>query len=410
MKIQCQIEVINRLHSALNLRNNGKYLKSTLALGKEPKSETEYFILHFSSLNKTGTKYRVKSIKQVFVKYINEGKSTIRFEEPPYDLCIKSESIQLKCFMKLLRSCITGDEKALHLSPLSSLSVTAKDNAPVKLVISDRSQFPAKGLPRTLQSLYLSGLKLCNFRRDILLLKHLAVLDLSNNEIEKLPPEFGRMANLSELHLANNQLGVRGVVDWRWLLGPQITKTLKLLDLTSNKLGHLPKAIWKLEKLVTLKANDNMISRLPATIGRISTLRYFTISSNELQSLPCSLMQCRLEYIDISSNKFDNKQNNSTSDQYSPWQFYVGSLVHLSAKIILKHKIHYASNIIPWTLVEFLDNANMCVCGAPVVNYTHSINKEYDLKDYFRTVVFNNNLSVVEFECYFCSPKCFLKN
>lgn len=195
MKLQCNVEVINRLHSSLNVRSSGKYVKSTLALGKEPKAETDYFILHFSTVNKSGTKYRVKCIKQVFVKCINDGKTTIRFEEPPHDLCIKSEAIQLKCFMRLLKSCIAGDAKAIPLHTLSNISVTAKVIAPTKLVIRDRSEFPPQGLPRTLQSLHISGLKLCNFRREILLLKHLTVLDISNNEIEKLPLEFGKLSD-----------------------------------------------------------------------------------------------------------------------------------------------------------------------------------------------------------------------
>lgn len=203
MKLQCFIDVVNRLDS---MRNSGRYLKSTLAVGKEPKSDTEYFILHFSSVNRNGTKYSVKFIKQVFVKCINEGKATIRFEEPPQDLCIKSETIQLKCFMKILKSCITGDTKNLKLGILSNISITAKDNAPTKLVIRDRSEFPPKGLPRTLESLNISGLKLCNFRRDILLLKLLTVLDLSNNEIEKIPPEFGKLSNFYSIVTFKNYI------------------------------------------------------------------------------------------------------------------------------------------------------------------------------------------------------------
>lgn len=197
MKLQCQVEVINRKHSALNLSKNGKYLKSTLALGKEPKDETEYFILHFSSVNKSGAKYRVKSIKQVFVKCINEGKATIRIEEPPHDLCIKSETIQLKCFMRLLKSCLTGDTEYVKLAPLATLSITHKDTAPTKLVIRHRSEFPIKGLPRTLETLFINSLGLCNFRRDILLLKQLVVLDLSNNAIEKIPPELGKKLKIT---------------------------------------------------------------------------------------------------------------------------------------------------------------------------------------------------------------------
>lgn len=196
MKLQCNVEIVNRLHSNINIRSSGKYLKSTLALCKEPKCATEYFIIHFSTVNKTGTKYKVKGLKQVFVKCLNEGKATLRFEEPPHDLCIKSEAIQLKCFMRLLKSCITGDTKGLQLTNLSNICVIAKDNAPTKLVVRDRSEFPTKGLPRTLESLYLSGLKLCNFRRDILLLRQLVLLDLSNNEIEKIPAEFGKSLKL----------------------------------------------------------------------------------------------------------------------------------------------------------------------------------------------------------------------
>ncbi|XP_053611872.1 leucine-rich repeat protein 1 [Plodia interpunctella] len=407
MKLQCQIEIINRLHVNLNIKCSGKYLKSTLALGKELKCD-EYFIIHFSSVNKTGTKYKIKNIKQVFVKCINEGKATIRFEDPPHDLCIKCEAIQLKCFIRLLKSCITGDTKNIQLSSLSNISVTSKDNAPTKLVIHDRGEFPSKGFPRTLQSLQISGLKLCNFRRDILLLRQLVVLDLSNNEIEKIPPEFGRMPTLCELNLSNNQLGSKGEIDWRWLLGPQLSNMLKLLDLSGNKLKELPKSIWKLHKMVTLKLDDNMLTKLPSTLGRISTLRYLTISKNSLGSLPCSLMQCRLEYIDLSANQFHHKNVTPQWNKHSPWEYYIGNLVHLSSKVVLKNKIFYAPNIIPWTLVQFLDNSNMCVCGTPVVNDMFYINKKYELKDFFRVVVFDNNLSsTVDFECYFCSPQCF---
>ncbi|XP_026493268.1 leucine-rich repeat protein 1 [Vanessa tameamea] len=410
MKLQCQIEVINRVHSSLNIRSNGKYLKSTLALGKEPKNENEYFILHFSSNNKNGTKYKLKSIKQVFVKCINEGKATIRFEEPPHDLCIKCEVIQLKSFMRLLKSCITGDTKDLKLSNLSSLAITANNIAPTKLTIHDRSEFPAKGLPRTLESLHIVGLKLCNFRRDILLLSHLVVLDLSNNEIEKIPPEFGRLPSISELYLANNCLGVKDQIDWRWLLGVQITKKLKLLDLSGNKIKELPKSIWKLQNLITLKIDNNNLKRLPASLGRINTLRYLTVSQNSLQSLPCGLMQCRLDYIDLSANMFVPGNGTLKTGNYSQWEFYVNSLVHIASKVVLNKKLFYAPNIIPRTLVELLDNANICVCGKSVLNHSYFIIKEFQLKDLYRVVVFNNNHScAVGFECYFCSPKCFMK-
>lgn len=35
------------------------------------------------------------------------------------------------------------------------------------------------------------------------------------------------MANLAELHLANNKLGIKGEIDWRWLLRLQVINCSK---------------------------------------------------------------------------------------------------------------------------------------------------------------------------------------
>ncbi|XP_047505768.1 leucine-rich repeat protein 1 isoform X1 [Pieris napi] len=410
MKLICKIEVVNRAHNNLNIRSNGKYIKSTLALSKEPKNSTEYCMFHFSSVNKSGIKYKVKCIKQVFVKCLNEGKITIRFSEPPHDLCVKSEVLQLKSFLNLLKSCITGNVKNLKVSNLSSVGVTALDNAPTKLTILTRNDIPSKGFPRTLESLYMAGLKLCNFRRDILVLRRLTVLDLSNNEIEKIPYEFARMPNLNELYLTNNSLGTLESVDWRWLLGPQITKTLKLLDLCGNKLKVLPRNIWKLHNLVTLKLDNNLLERLPASLGRMRKLRYLTLSHNYLQYLPCSVMQCRLDQLDISHNNLQNPETLQKPISLQ-WDFCVGRLLDIAAKVVLRNNMYYAPNVIPFTLVETLDGANTCVCGKPVLNNVFLI-KQFDSRDCFSTVtVINNNVnSAINFQCYFCSSKCLRVN
>lgn len=121
-------------------------------------------------------------------------------------------------------------------------------------------------------------------------------------------------------------------------------------------------------------------------------------------------MQCNLEYIDLSSNNFVQHGGGKKTADTKPWDFYVNSLLHISAKVVLNNKFFYASNIIPWTLVDFLDNANMCICGKPVLNDSYFVIKEYQLKDLYRVVVFNNNNTcAIGFECFFCSPKCFIK-
>lgn len=146
-----------------------------------------------------------------------------------------------------------------------------------------------------------------------------------------------------------------------------------------------------------------------------SICRYLTISNNQLSSLPCSLMQCRLEHIDLSSNTFHIRQEVAKQDSQSHWDVYVSNLVHIASKVVLKNKLYYAPHLIPWTLIEFLDNAHTCVCGAPVVNDILHVDKAFDLKEFFRVVVFDSvtspglasSSSKVNFECYFCSPRCF---
>lgn len=194
MRLQCQVEVVNHSHATMNMHSK-KHKNAELALGKGPKDDKDYFIILFSSTIKTGFKYKVKDIKRVLVKFWKKGKVTICFKEPPHDLLIKSEALQLKCFLNFLKACLSGGERAKDVPPLSSIGVISKTRVPTKLIIKDRSEFPTKGLPRTLESLYMVGLSLSNFRNDILRVRHLAILDLSNNEISGIPKDLGKHPN-----------------------------------------------------------------------------------------------------------------------------------------------------------------------------------------------------------------------
>lgn len=119
-------------------------------------------------------------------------------------------------------------------------------------------------------------------------------------------------------------------------------------------------------------------------------------------------MQCRLDQLDLSHNNLLNQEIQQSL--LLKWDFPVNSLLDLAARVVLKNNIYYAPNIIPWTLVETLDNANLCVCSRPVLNNVFII-KQFQSRDCFRMVtVLNNNVnSAINFECYFCSSKCLLK-
>lgn len=103
-----------------------------------------------------------------------------------------------------------------------------------KLVIKKDSEYPVlKGFPKTLEELSILGLNKKSFDRQILNLKFLKVLNLSNNQISSLPKEVGCLQHLQELILAHNFLG-KSQSDWRWINQPEIKKNLRLLDIRSN--------------------------------------------------------------------------------------------------------------------------------------------------------------------------------
>lgn len=135
--------------------------------------------------------------------------------------------------------------------------------------------------------------------------------------------------------------------------------------------------------------------------------RYFSVSQNELASLPYQLTQCRLEELDISSNEFLHRTIPNIVNTPTLKNCSMENLVNIASKVVLKYKLFYDRKTIPWTLVEFLDNANVCICGMPVLN-TDLIKIPFELKDYFNMII-SNVSTTVYFECYFCSPFCHRK-
>jgi len=81
--------------------------------------------------------------------------------------------------------------------------------------------------------------------------------------------------------------------------------SLQKLDLEGNKLTTLPKSISKLTSLQELKLWDNQLSTLPESIGQLSSLKLLRLESNQLTTLPESFSQLKsLENISLSNNNW----------------------------------------------------------------------------------------------------------
>ncbi|XP_064081682.1 E3 ubiquitin-protein ligase LRSAM1-like [Macrobrachium nipponense] len=121
------------------------------------------------------------------------------------------------------------------------------------------------------------------------------VYDLTDCYIVELPPDTFVMCKLlqkTSLLLRNNNLSSLEK-------GGKLHElcSLELLDLSNNKLSHLPESISKLKKLKVLKLSNNKIKTLPHSFSELRNLQELYLSSNRLSKVPtciCALPNLRV--------------------------------------------------------------------------------------------------------------------
>lgn len=239
MKLLCETVVQYRLAAASATAARAQ--KSTLALGQHPpdKENAELFMILFTPNNKMGMRYKVSNnLEKVFVKFVDQGKATISLKQPPHDVQIRCDAVQLKCFLQALKLAMAGKSTSkLGLGTLVTMPIPQSSHPITKLVVRSRSDYPLRGIPKSLKTLIVNGIQRCRFDSQILFLKNLTTLDLRDNAIEEIPKQLGQM-RLLLLDMSMNHLG-SGKETWKWLDGAPIQETLQHLVLSSNQVRKL---------------------------------------------------------------------------------------------------------------------------------------------------------------------------
>lgn len=127
--------------------------------------------------------------------------------------------------------------------------------------------------------LTLSNMGITVFPKCILKLTNVDELDLSRNQIQKLPDNIGNFLSL------------------RWL------------DLHSNKLESVPESIGNLVGLTHLNLSNNRLisAGLPSTLGLLTSLRSLNLGMNQLDTLPTTMMGLdSLQELGLYDNLFIN--------------------------------------------------------------------------------------------------------
>ncbi|KAK5607767.1 hypothetical protein CRENBAI_012213 [Crenichthys baileyi] len=130
-------------------------------------------------------------------------------------------------------------------------------------------------------------------------LTNLADVDLSCNDLTRVPEGLYSLSSLKRLNLSSNQISELSLCIDQWT-------QLETLNLSRNQLTSLPSAICKLSKLKKLYVNSNKLDfdGLPPGVSKLANLTEFMAANNNLELIPEGLCRCdKLKKLVLNKNR-----------------------------------------------------------------------------------------------------------
>ncbi|XP_069118206.1 leucine-rich repeat-containing protein 57-like [Argopecten irradians] len=128
------------------------------------------------------------------------------------------------------------------------------------------------------------------------LTKNLRTLDLSENKIPFIPPVIGTFSVLKNINLSKNRLESLPAEFGN-------LKKLESLSLENNCLTSLPESLSKLTGLRTLNLSDNRLKLFPKQVCALRQLDALDLSKNKITVLPDDLEQCQAIELNLNQNQ-----------------------------------------------------------------------------------------------------------
>jgi len=114
------------------------------------------------------------------------------------------------------------------------------------------------------------------------------ILDLSSQELSKIPDNVFNKTNLEELNVSNNKLSGAMQAEIR-----QLSK-LKILNASNNMMTGVPAEVGQLSNLEVLDLSNNQLTGLPYEIGNLQKLKTLNISGNNYSAQDLKIIQDKL--------------------------------------------------------------------------------------------------------------------
>ncbi|CAH1794524.1 unnamed protein product [Owenia fusiformis] len=159
-------------------------------------------------------------------------------------------------------------------------------------------QLPALTLLETL-NMRNTQRTLSNFPAGLDTLTNLADLDLSYNDLPRVPEAVYKMKSLKRLNLSSNAITELSSLIDTW-------EKLETLNLSRNKLTELPSSLCKLTNLKKLYLNSNQLDfeGIPKGIGKLHDLEVFSATNNNLEMIPEGVCRCgKLKKLLLNTNR-----------------------------------------------------------------------------------------------------------
>lgn len=154
---------------------------------------------------------------------------------------------------------------------------------------SDTSTNPAGSTQtKSENTLDLSSKGLTSVGPDVYNKAGTTTLILSNNNIQTLPSEMGKMTRLEVLEIDHNRLDGS-------LIGEIRKMPLRSLDVSYNNMTGMPAEIGQLNKLETLNYSYNKITGLPNELANLkNTLKEFNLTGNPINQDTLNKLKAQL--------------------------------------------------------------------------------------------------------------------
>jgi len=358
--------------------------RKRLCSSSENSSDPKVFLMFCTVSNRAGTKFEVcQNIASVQDKFLHLGECTIQLIKPARTIFISdADPLQLKSMLNLLKKALNAKtDEELDAISLTSASLNRSKLKQIrrskeKMSISEKKDYPiqspcnyilqecvcnytiTKNFPFRLKELKVNGINLKKFDSRILKLLWLVVLDLSGNSLTTWPKSFSGLVDLRELNLSNNQLSKVPVSFFQ-----TVSENLRLLDLSNNQLSMIPYVISRLARIATLKLSNNQLKRLPSTISSLTNLKILELVGNpDLSVMPGTFLELELKHLSLSSESLTLDGSGTTMKDTS---LEIPSLTDLClvnlAKSGFRSKID--ETCLPIGLLEYWDTMQHCSCG-----------------------------------------------